>query len=109
MRQLKLALAALPFFVLAGCGNDGLEGTYEQSMSIMGFNTPKTLIEFSDDYIIANGNKIKVDEWERKDDVVVARDKNGTALINVRVLDGGKRLETVGMPDAAKQVFTRVD
>ena len=57
----------------------------------------------------ANGNKVKVDEWERKDDVVTARNKDGVALINVRVLDGGKRLEAVGGSDMAKNVFVRVD
>ncbi|MNE67140.1 hypothetical protein D3C80_1627310 [compost metagenome] len=75
----------------------------------MGFQGPKQTVEFSSDYIIANGNKVKVDEWERKDDVVTARNKDGVALINVRVLDGGKRLEAVGGSDMAKNVFVRVD
>jgi len=109
MRQFKLVLAALPFCVLAGCGNDALEGTYEQTTTVMGIQGPKQKVEFSSDYIIANGSKIKVDEWERKDDVVVARNKDGQALINVRVLDGGKRLEAVGGSDIAKNVFVRID
>lgn len=109
MRTLKLALAALPFFVLAGCGNDALEGTYEQTTTVMGFETPKQTWEFSKDYIIANGNKLKVDEWERKDDMVTARNKDGMALLNVRVLEGGKRLEAIGGSEMAKNVFVRVD
>nr|WP_314483722.1 hypothetical protein [uncultured Pseudomonas sp.] len=109
MQKLKLALAALPFFVIAGCGNDALEGTYEQTTTVMGFESPKQTWEFSKDYIITNGNKLKVDEWERKDDVVTARNKEGMALINVRVLDGGKRLEALGGNDMAKNVFVRVD
>ena len=39
----------------------------------------------------------------------MARDANGVALINVRVLDGGKRLESIGGNNMAKQVFVRVD
>ncbi|HHJ1299182.1 hypothetical protein OGV25_14390 [Pseudomonas sp. P1B16] len=109
MRKLKFVLMALPFCVLAGCGGDALEGTYEQTTTVMGFQGPKQTVEFSSDYIIANGNKVKVDEWERKDDVVTARNKDGVALINVRVLDGGKRLEAVGGSDMAKNVFVRVD
>ncbi|WP_028632545.1 hypothetical protein [Pseudomonas parafulva] len=109
MRTLKLALAALPFFVLAGCGNDALEGTYEQTTTVMGFEAPKQTWEFSKDYIIANGNKLKVDEWERKDDVVTARNKDGMALLNVRVLEGGKRLEAIGGSEMNKNVFVRVD
>ncbi|AIR90326.1 hypothetical protein [Pseudomonas cremoricolorata] len=109
MRTLKLALAALPFFVLAGCGNDALDGTYEQTTKVMGFESPKQTWEFSKDYITVNGSKLKVDEWERKDDIVTARNKDGQALINVRVLDGGKRLETVGGNEMAKNIFVRVD
>ncbi|NIF24812.1 hypothetical protein F3J44_00310 [Pantoea sp. Tr-811] len=109
MRNFKFALAALPFLVLAGCGNDALEGTYEATTTVMGFKAPKQTWEFSKDYIIANGSKVKVDEWERKGDVVVARNKDGQALINVRVLDGGKRLEGVGGNDMAKNEFVRVD
>lgn len=109
MRQFKLLLAAIPLCLLGGCGNDGLDGKYQATTSVMGFNAGSQTIEFSSGYIIAGGNKIKVDEWERKDDVVVARDKNGNALINVKVFDGGKRLESVGSNDMAKQVFVRVD
>ncbi|MGJ7550914.1 hypothetical protein [Pseudomonas alloputida] len=109
MRQFKLVLAALPFCLLAGCGNDALEGTYEQTTTVMGIQGPKQKVEFAKDYIIANGNKFKVEEWERKDDEVVARDKDGQALINVRVLDGGKRLEAIGGSNMAKNVFVRVD
>ena len=109
MRHFKYVLAALPFCVLAGCGNDALDGTYEATTSVMGYSAGKQTVEFSSDYIIAAGNKIKVDEWERKDDVVAARDANGVALINVRVLDGGKRLESIGGNNMAKQVFVRVD
>lgn len=109
MRHFKFLVAALSFSVLAGCGNDALEGTYEQTTTVMGMKGPTQKVEFSDDYIIANGNQLKVDEWERKDDVVTARDKNGMALLNVRVLDGGKRLEAIGGSDMAKNVFVRVD
>jgi hypothetical protein len=109
MRQFKLLLAALPLCILAGCGNDGLDGKYEATTSVMGFNAGSQTIEFSSGYIIAAGNKIEVAEWDRKDDVVVARDKNGNALINVKVFDGGKRLESVGLNNMAKQVFVRVD
>jgi hypothetical protein len=109
MRQFNLLLAAIPLCLLAGCGNSGLDGKYQATTSVMGFNAGSQTVEFSSGYIIAGGNKIKVDEWERKDDVVVARDKNGNALINVKVFDGGKRLESVGSNDMAKQVFVRVD
>ncbi|HDS1733795.1 MULTISPECIES: hypothetical protein [Pseudomonas] len=109
MRKFKLVLAALPFFVLAGCGNDALEGTYESTTTVMGFKGPMQKWEFSKDYISTNGSKIKVDEWERKDDVVTARNKDGVALINVRVFDGGKRLEAIGGSDMAKNEFVRVD
>ncbi len=109
MRTFKFVLAALPFVVLAGCGNDALEGTYEATTTVMGFEAPKQTWEFTKDYILTNGSKIKVDEWERKDDVVTARNKDGQALINVRVLDGGKRLEAVGGNNMAKNVFVRVD
>lgn len=109
MQQFKYLLAAIPLGLLAGCGNDGLDGKYEATTSVMGFNAGSQTVEFSSGYIIAAGNKIAVEEWERKDDVVVARDKNGNALINVKVLDGGKRLESVGSNNMAKQVFVRVD
>lgn len=109
MCTFKYVLAALPFFVLAGCGNDALEGTYEATTTVMGFKSPKQKWEFSKDYIITNGSKVKVEEWERKDDVVTARNKDGLALINVRVLEGGKRLEAVGGSDMAKNEFVRVD
>lgn len=108
MRLFKLSLTALAFGLLAACGNDGLDGKYEATTSVMGFSAGSQIIEFSSGYIIAAGNKIKVDEWERKDDVVVARDKNGNALINVKVLDGGNRLESVGSNNMAKQIFVRV-
>ena len=109
MRQFKLVLAALPFGILAGCGNDALEGTYEQTTTVMGIQGPTQKVEFSSDYIITNGIEVKVGEWERKDDVVIARNKDGVALINVRVLDGGKRLEAIGGSEMAKNVFVRVD
>ena len=54
MRKLKFVLMALPFCVLAGCGGDALEGTYEQTTTVMGFQGPKQTVEFSSDYIIAN-------------------------------------------------------
>ena len=50
-----------------------------------------------------------MDEWERKDDVVTARNKDGMALLNVRVLEGGKRLEAIGGSEMTKNVFVRVD
>jgi len=109
MRNLKLMMAAVSFCVLAGCGGDALKGKYEASTSVMGIKASSQTVEFSSGYIIAGGNKIKVDEWERKDDVVTARDKDGKALINVKVFDGGKRLETIGSNDMAKQVFVRLD
>ena len=109
MRTRKLALAALPVFVRAGCGNDALEGTDEQTTAVMGVESPRQTWECAKDYIVANGNKRKVDEWERKDDVVTARNKDGMALLNVRVLEGGKRLEAIGGSEMAKNVFVRVD
>lgn len=109
MRNLKLMVAAASLCALAGCGGDSLTGKYEASTSVMGIKASSQTVEFSSGYIIAGGNKIKVDEWERKDDVVTARDKDGKALINVKVFDDGKRLETIGSNDMARQVFVRLD
>jgi hypothetical protein len=109
MRYMKLMMVAVSFCALAGCGDDALKGKYEASTSVMGIKASSQMVEFSSGYILAGGNKIKVDEWERKDDVVTARDKDGKALINVKVFDSGKRLETVGSNDMAKQVFVRLD
>ena len=59
MRRFKYVLAALPFCVLAGCGNDALDGTYEAETTVMGFSAGKQTVEFSSDYIVSAGNKIK--------------------------------------------------
>lgn len=86
-------LALLCASLLAGCGNDAIEGTFKVQSSVMGMKIDAGQAVLKSDSIVINGDKYAVDEWEQQDGMVTARSDDGEAIIHARVLDGGDRLE----------------
>ncbi|MGE8410453.1 MAG: hypothetical protein ACN6QH_25865 [Pseudomonas sp.] len=104
LRYITLLCAAL----LAGCGNDAIEGTFQVQSSVMGVRINGGQAILKSDSIVIDGDKYEVDEWEQADGMVTARGEDGQAIIHARVLDGGNRLEVAGEGSLLNVTLVRV-
>lgn len=108
MKIIKTLVLTSLFAALAGCGSDAIEGKFNVQASVMGFKSNVGTAELDEDYITLLGDKYEIDEWKRDGDTVVARDKNGSAVMNARVEDNGNRLVVLDGGELVSMTLTRI-
>ncbi|MBV6287666.1 hypothetical protein [Pseudomonas aegrilactucae] len=108
MKIVKTLLLASLFSALAGCGSDAIEGKFNVQASVMGFKSNVGTAELDEDYITLLGDKYQIDEWERDGDTIIARNKDGEAVMNARVEDNGNRLVVLDGGELVSMTLTRI-
>ncbi|NER59583.1 hypothetical protein G3435_05430 [Pseudomonas sp. MAFF212428] len=108
MKIVKTLLLASLVSTLAGCGSDAIEGKFNVQASVMGFKSNVGTAELDEDYITLLGDKYQIDEWTREGDHIIARGKDGEAVMNARVEDNGNRLVVLDGGELVSMTLTRI-
>lgn len=108
MKIVKTLVLASLLSTLAGCGSDAIEGKFNVQASVMGFKSNVGTAELDEDYITLLGDKYQIDEWERDGDTIVARNKDGEAVMNARIEDNGNRLVVLDGGELVSMTLTRI-
>ncbi len=105
MKYIKLLVLNTALFLLTACGESSIEGKFQVSQVIMGYEMPKQIAFISAREVIIGSNMFMVNRWSRMGNTHEAYDKDGNTVLKLK--GDGKTYHALNIP-AGEVIFNRL-